>query len=459
MTHISTKVQISFLLNSAASLPNRDQNGRAKRIPYGGFTRQRISSQCYKAAMRSASYLVRTANDGDIISDTLDDFANRNDLGMAVRSRMIFARRVLPLLIEAGVSEERAKEWVENAKALFGKAKKEEGAEGGKKAEAVADDETAKEQGEGIKNEPGFTTQPLVLGEREIVALANTLSILDKEGVQPKDAVKVVTGKAGKPGKTSKKAKEDKEAKEEKVVLSEAALSAVENFRMFIDSQGRANAGIDGAFFGRFATSDLVSNVDSAVHVAHLIGVTEITAIADYFTVQDTILKGEVAGGAHQNNTELTSSLYLGTIVVDTGQLAINFGAKPGENDEDVNRLIAEAVAWIVRAIHNVNPAAKLGSTAPYGNVVETVVEIGKRQPHQHILAFERPLRPEDYKDSSLSDEAGRRLINQITESGKRYGKQKHVLVLNEMEGDGEKPAFEILADRVRDALEAELQA
>lgn len=441
MTHIPTKVQISFLLNSAASLPNRDQNGRAKRIPYGGFTRQRISSQCYKAAMRSASYLVRTTNDGDITSDNLDDFANRNDLGMAVRSRMIFARRVLPLLIDAGVSEDRAKDWVENTKSLFGKAKNEDASEGGEEADAEADGEAAKEQAEGIKNEPGFTAQPLVLGEKEIVALANTLSILDKEGVQPKDAIKAVTGKA------------------DKKKLSEAALNAIENFRLIVGTQGRANAGIDGAFFGRFATSDFVSNVDSAVHVSHLIGVTEITAIADYFTVQDTILKGEVAGGAHQNNTELTSSLYLGTIVVDTGQLAINFGAKPGETDEAANKLIAESVAWIVRAIHNVNPAAKLGSTAPYGNVIETVVEIGKRQPHQHILAFERPLRTEDYKDSSLSEEASRRLINQITESGKRYGKQRHILVLNEIESDGEKPAFEILADKVRDALNAELQA
>lgn len=466
MTKIFPKVQISFLLDTAASLPNRDQNGRAKRVSYGGYNRQRISSQCYKAALRSATYLVRSDETGDVVSDNLVDLATKNDLGIAVRSRMIFARKVKPMLVENGMSEERANLWVEHAKGLFGTPKTESSEQGEQEEtteesveEASATEKTGLDTPAfgGIKTEPGFTNQPLVLGEKEILAIVNTLAILDQQDVDPADIVQAVTGKAPKV-KTPKNGKPEKKPKAKKLELNEAAKTAIANLKAICE---KGNAGIDGAFFGRFATADFMGNVDSAVQVAHLIGVSEIAAVADYFTVQDTILKGESAGGAHQNNTELASSLFLGTIVVDTGQLAINFGGN-GDHGEDLqktNQIIAECVAWLVRAVHNVNPSAKLGSTAPYGNVVETVVEVGKRQPHAHSVAFQRPLRTDDYKDSDLASEASRRLLSQVTTKGEMYGAQKYVFNLKGMESKVGMAKSEVLAEQVRLAVISELEA
>ncbi len=45
-------VQIHTLRDYSTALPNRGQDGLAKRTVYGGIERQRISSQSFKAALR-----------------------------------------------------------------------------------------------------------------------------------------------------------------------------------------------------------------------------------------------------------------------------------------------------------------------------------------------------------------------------------------------------------------------
>jgi CRISPR system Cascade subunit CasC len=436
MTKIMPKVQISFLLDLAAALPNRDQNGRAKRAPYGGTQRQRISSQCYKAAMRSASYLVRSTDDGDVIADNLADLAHRHDLGIAVRSRAIFSRGVLDRLVALGMPITEAETWVEEGKLLFGKSKDvAKGDDVSDEDDDVADEEEHEALAE--KDKPGFTKQPLVLGEKEIDAIAAVFDFLAKAGIKPKDAVARIKAKnAGK----------------------DAVGEAITTFKSVCGLDGGSKAGIDGVLFGRFATADFISNVDSSLHVAHLLSVNPIAAISDYFTVQDTLLKGIESGGSHQNNVELASSLFLGTIVLDVGQLIKNLGGYLDSDADNarLNNIVAEIVGWLVRSVHSVNPSAKLGSTAPYGNVVETVVEVGKRMPHQHILAFQNAIRPESIQNSDLASEARNRLLAQISETGRKFGAQKHVLTLSKMDNPS-RPAAEELAELAKAAVLAEL--
>ena len=68
----------------------------------------------------------------------------------------------------------------------------------------------------------------------------------------------------------------------------------------------------------------------------------------------------------------------------------------------------AGIVGWLVRAVAQVEPAAKLGSTAPYSGLRELMVEVGRRQPRSLIGAFERPV--EATRDRTLSEEARHRL-------------------------------------------------
>lgn len=81
-------IQLHALISYSAALLNRDNSGFAKRLPFGGATRTRVSSQCLKRHWRKAK----------------DEWA-LDGIGpeMAVRSRKIPEERILPALEVAGV--------------------------------------------------------------------------------------------------------------------------------------------------------------------------------------------------------------------------------------------------------------------------------------------------------------------------------------------------------------------
>ncbi len=119
-------VQIHTLHGYPAALLNRDDSGLAKRIPYGGVVRTRISSQCLKRHWR-------VADDPHAIHAV-------PGVEQAVRSRNIVDRRVVAPMREDGVAEEVAV------------------AVGAALNEGVYSDKGGDEQGR----------QPLLLGEPEI---------------------------------------------------------------------------------------------------------------------------------------------------------------------------------------------------------------------------------------------------------------------------------------------------
>jgi CRISPR system Cascade subunit CasC len=81
-------VQFHALVSYSAALLNRDDSGLAKRLPFGGTTRTRISSQCLKRHWRK----------------TDDEWAlSRIGPEMAVRSRKIPEERILVALEQSGV--------------------------------------------------------------------------------------------------------------------------------------------------------------------------------------------------------------------------------------------------------------------------------------------------------------------------------------------------------------------
>jgi hypothetical protein len=51
-------------------------------------------------------------------------------------------------------------------------------------------------------------------------------------------------------------------------------------------------------------------------------------------------------------------------------------------------------VIWLIEAIATVTPAAMLGSTAPYPDPGEVMVEVSSGQPVTMMAAFERPVPP-----------------------------------------------------------------
>ena len=387
-------VQVHTLRDYSTALPNRGQDGLAKRTVYGGIERQRISSQSFKAALRDSPALVKTDDKGETVDDTLRSLADQLGIGMSVRSALIGERVVMPKLMEAGLDDETSNAW---AKAIMG-------------LWLGKDNETAKDT-------------PLVVGEKEIDALVEAALALNEAGAETGELRKLVEN----PRALSK--------------APEQARSAIESMRAI-----KAHAGMDGALFGRFATGVAVNNVDSAVHVAHLVTVHPLFSVTDFFSVQDLLKTGEGADrGGHINTSELTSGLFYGYAVVDVRQLSENFASLTPDQ-------LAAIVGWLVRAIARAEPAAKLGSTAPYAGLREVMVEIGRRAPRTLIGAFERPV--DTTPERTLSEEARARLVAHAEEMDALIGAPDWRSLLREHSG-GALPAIEALSHTAADKFKA----
>ena len=101
-------LQIHTLHSYPAALLNRDDSGLAKRMPFGGSVRTRISSQCLKRHWRMVD----------------DEFSVRNidATRHAIRSREIVTRSVMRPLREANNVSEAVLDAVEEAfqKGVYG---------------------------------------------------------------------------------------------------------------------------------------------------------------------------------------------------------------------------------------------------------------------------------------------------------------------------------------------------
>lgn len=142
--------------------------------------------------------------------------------------------------------------------------------------------------------------------------------------------------------------------------------------------------GIAAALFGRMVTSDVEANLDAPVHVAHAFTVHSEESESDYFTVVDDLQRVEDDPGAdHIGETELTSGLFYGYVVLDRKMLLDNLGG-----DTQMAGAVAER---LVHLIATVSPGAKLGSTAPYGYASWMLIEAGDCQPRSLAEAFRDP--------------------------------------------------------------------
>ena len=213
----------------------------------------------------------------------------------------------------------------------------------------------------GDKGDKRSNRQPLLLGEPEIAYLADAArKIAETHKGEPKAAAAAAKD-------WTKKSKANMKALRDNCSLP---------------------GGIIAALFGRMVTSDTEANIDAAIHVAHAFTVHAEESESDYFTVVDDLHRIEDDAGAdHIGETELTSGLFYGYVVVDRGMLLSNLG---GDAD-----MAGEVVERLIHLIATVTPGAKLGATAPYGYASWIMVEAGDRQPRSLAEAFRERCRPE----------------------------------------------------------------
>jgi CRISPR system Cascade subunit CasC len=303
MTAPARFLQIHTLASYPATLLNRDDSGLAKRLPFGDASRTRISSQCLKRHWR------KPGMDEDAVKR--EPWALQNiGAPMAVRSREIPERRIAPALEESGkgTPETRSAAVTAMARLLY---------------------TPKKPQAQEIKDR-----QALLIGDVEIAYLTKRLGELLDEHPDPTALNKAIDDWFKR-----------KELNNLKVML--------ENRR------GALEAGLEAALFGRMVTSDPDANTDAAVHVAHAFTVHPEQAESDYFTVVDDLKSADGESGAGGLfDTELTTGLFYGYVVIDLPLLVANVGGD--------GALAGKVVEHLVHLIATVSPGAKKGSTAPY---------------------------------------------------------------------------------------------
>lgn len=279
-------VQIHFLTSYPAALLNRDDVGFAKRIPFGGATRTRISSQCLKRHWRTFT--------GEYSLESLEG------VQMSIRSRKTFDRYVYqPLVSKHGIDSTLAQDATAGVMSIL-----------------LGESPKAKKEKANAEESPSLDTgQITVLGRPELdYIVAETAAMCADIGTgKMADALK----------KHFTKEKRD-------------------NFRAL-----RQGAGLDAALFGRMVTSDILARCDAALHVAHAFTVHSEAAESDYFSaVDDLLTSGEdrELGSGHIGTTELTSGLYYGYVVIDVPLLIDNLGnelALAGDIAERLVHLVA----------------------------------------------------------------------------------------------------------------------
>ena len=244
----------------------------------------------------------------------------------------------------------------------------------------------------GDKGDTKANRQPLLLGEPEILYLAQ-------------EAKKFVDTYNGELNSTKESLKEWSKS-------SKANMNEMRN-------NCKLPGGLVSALFGRMVTSDTEANIYAAIHVAHAFTVHEEESESDYFAVVDDLQRIEDdAGASHIGETELTSGLFYGYVVVDRDMLIGNLGGDTNIGGEVVKRL--------VHLIATVSPGAKLGSTAPYNYASWMLIEAGDRQPRSLAEAFRRPCQP-------LVDPSHKAICEHIQILDELYGKNEVRRAMNLM--------------------------
>ena len=143
--------------------------------------------------------------------------------------------------------------------------------------------------------------------------------------------------------------------------------------------------GLASALFGRMVTSDPAANIDAPVYVAHAFTVHAEETEGDYFTAVDDLKREEDDSGADTiQETELTSGLFYGYVVIDLPGLIKNCSGD--------RKLAGQVVHNLVHLIAEVSPGAKRGSTAPFGRADLMLIEAGDRQPRSLAAAYRKPV-------------------------------------------------------------------
>lgn len=351
-------IQIHTLHTYPAALLNRDDAGLAKRLPYGGAVRTRISSQCLKRHWRVAD----------------DAFAlARLGVPMATRTRYM-AELVRQRLVEQGVDVERA---FATAEALL---------------EALFDTKADKKK-EGAKALQ--TGQAVLFGNEEIAYLTRRCGDMANSAAESGELKAEIT-------KFLKEEKKNIEA----MKLGSGLESAL--FGRMVTSDVLANRDASVSVAHAFTVHEAQVENDY------------FTVVDDFAQAEDGagsagIFDAELASGLYYGYVVVDIPQLVANLEgVDPKAV---FAEGTGS---DKRALAGKVTQYLLHLIATVSPGAKRGSTAPYDWAKFVLVEAGDWQPRSLAAAFHDPL-PLKGPDS-IRARAASKLASEVAALDAAYG-------------------------------------
>lgn len=259
---MKTLIEIHALQNFAPSNLNRDDTGAPKDAIFGGTRRARVSSQCFKRALRQhfAGMMEQASLDATDV---------------AYRTKRVL-EEVVTALKDKGRDEAEAKEKSKLALAAM--------------EISVKDD--------------GKTEYLLFLGRREIAALAGIIhekwDLISPAAEPPTEGKK--TGKAKK----------------------QAAQNADPELKKALDKVFNGGKAVDVALFGRMLADLPEKNQNAACQVAHAISTHAVDREFDFYTAVDDLKPDDTAGADMMGTVEFNSACFYRYAVVDWEKLVSN---------------------------------------------------------------------------------------------------------------------------------------
>ncbi len=334
-------INFHVLISHSPSCLNRDDMNMQKSATFGGERRVRISSQSLKRAMRKSEYYQR-------------------HLGVeSLRSRN------LPKL---------KKEFKELLKAEFDDVIIYEALERFVKADANDQENNDLVAAENEKNdEKKLAVAPWI--RDEIKFICQVIKEIKSEWSDSEEKEKAQKAYEKQKGKSKQKLQElidaayEKRINKELDVRKDALLSAV-------------GSAVDVALSGRMATSGLMTSIDGALAVAHVLSTHTVDADIDWFTAVDDL---QDQGSGHLDTQEFSSGVFYRYASLNVKQLQENLGNATREK-------ALEIAAHLLHMLATVVPSAKQQSFAAH-NLADLALVTFSDIPVSLANAFEEPVR------------------------------------------------------------------
>lgn len=375
--YTNKRIEFHILQSFPVTCLNRDDVGAPKTAVVGGVTRARVSSQCWKRAVRMAMQDVggvqlakRTKLIGNLIGDACkklgaDDISARK-CGLSVES--IFSKEAKKKLEDAQ----------KNGEFLFDE------------SDAPSSDDSEDSKSDTL----------IFMGQKEIEALANEFknNAFDYERVFPlSEKKKEKTKKAG------ENKNKDKRVKKIEELIGKPKFALTDELD-----------GLDIALFGRMIAQASSLDVEAAASFSHAISTHKVTNQIEFFTALDDF--SEAQESAHMGTLEFNAATYYRYITLDLGQLYETMG----NNDE----FFPQAIEAFIKALYIAVPSARQTSQAGFCTWDYAKVLVREGQGVQ--LSFETPVKARDggYLQPSI-EEVKNQLAKKEKLSGSLFGKIK----------------------------------